>query len=200
MVTMTFRNLSQSKKDRILDAAKKEFSRVPLEKALISNIIRDAQIPRGSFYQYFDTLDDLFLALLESIYGNLHKKLSEYLAETNGNYFEAVKLKFKDVIDYFDNDENKQYNLNLHSIIVNKIDDDEFFNVVLKIKKKEELKYVPTEYKDSPFIGEVVGLIAMVNYSQLNILVIGDRPKEKVYQEYCDYLDYIKTTIEAASK
>ena len=33
---------------------------MPIEKALISNIIRDAGIPRGSFYQYFEDIDDAY--------------------------------------------------------------------------------------------------------------------------------------------
>ena len=41
-----------------INALKKEFSRVPLKDALVSNIIIDAQIPRGSFYQYFDNIED----------------------------------------------------------------------------------------------------------------------------------------------
>ena len=58
MASLTFYNLPQEKKNRIVKAAVKEFSRVPLEKALISNIIKDADIPRGSFYQYFENIDD----------------------------------------------------------------------------------------------------------------------------------------------
>ena len=42
MASLTFNNLPQEKKNRIVKAAVKEFSRVPLEKALISNIIKDA--------------------------------------------------------------------------------------------------------------------------------------------------------------
>ena len=51
MPTKTFMNLSKEKRLRILKAAKKEFSRVPLDKAIIANIVKDAKIPRGSFYQ-----------------------------------------------------------------------------------------------------------------------------------------------------
>ncbi|MFA5482675.1 MAG: TetR/AcrR family transcriptional regulator, partial [Bacilli bacterium] len=47
MPTNTFINLSKDKRLRILRAAKSEFSRVPLEKAVIANIVKNAKIPRG---------------------------------------------------------------------------------------------------------------------------------------------------------
>ena len=69
MPTKTFFNLPKEKRIRILKAGKKEFSRVPLEKAVIANIAKDASIPRGSFYQYFSSLEDLFSYIIDYMYG-----------------------------------------------------------------------------------------------------------------------------------
>lgn len=55
----TFLKLSEEKKKKIIKAAKKEFERVPLEQASIKNIVEDAEIARGSFYQYFESKEDL---------------------------------------------------------------------------------------------------------------------------------------------
>lgn len=55
----TFLNLPEEKKLKIMKAAKKELERVPLEQASIKNIVEEAQIARGSFYQYFDSKEDL---------------------------------------------------------------------------------------------------------------------------------------------
>lgn len=55
----TFFKLAEEKKEKIINAAKKEFKRVPLEQASIKNIVEDAGIARGSFYQYFDSKEDL---------------------------------------------------------------------------------------------------------------------------------------------
>ena len=65
MPTVTFMNLSKEKKDKIIKAAKKEFSRVPFSEVLIKSIVEDAEIARGSFYQYFDSKEDLLKFLLE---------------------------------------------------------------------------------------------------------------------------------------
>ena len=55
----TFVKLSKEKKDKIIKAAKKEFARVPFEQTSIKNIVEDADIARGSFYQYFESKEDL---------------------------------------------------------------------------------------------------------------------------------------------
>ena len=55
----TFMNLPDVKKNKIIRAAKKEFERVPYEQASIKNIVEDANIARGSFYQYFESKEDL---------------------------------------------------------------------------------------------------------------------------------------------
>ena len=55
----TFLNLSKEKQNKILNAAKKEFERVSLEQASIKNIVEEAGIARGSFYQYFESKEDL---------------------------------------------------------------------------------------------------------------------------------------------
>lgn len=55
----TFVKLPEEKKDKIIKAAKKEFARVPFEHTSIKNIVEDADIARGSFYQYFESKEDL---------------------------------------------------------------------------------------------------------------------------------------------
>ena len=48
----TFLKLPNEKKEKIIKAAQKEFERVPIEEVSI-------KIARGSFYQYFESKEDL---------------------------------------------------------------------------------------------------------------------------------------------
>ena len=75
MPKQTFFHLSKDKQDLLMQAAKEEFSRAPLHEASIANIIKSAGIPRGSFYQYFDDKEDLFLLLIKPA---LPKKLRAF--------------------------------------------------------------------------------------------------------------------------
>lgn len=67
MAKETFERLEQSKKQKIIDASILEFSRTIPDHINIQNIIKDAKIPRGSFYQYFADKNDLYLYILNYI-------------------------------------------------------------------------------------------------------------------------------------
>ncbi|AFM02267.1 transcriptional regulator [Desulfitobacterium dehalogenans ATCC 51507] len=60
MPTQTFFNLPEEKRNRILEAAIQEFAAYAFDQASIARIIEQAGIPRGSFYQYFKNLKDLY--------------------------------------------------------------------------------------------------------------------------------------------
>ena len=85
MPTNTFFNLPEEKKNKILKAANKEFARVPLEQASIKNIVEDAEIARGSFYQYFEDKEDLFDYMMDLKIGDTENKLNRLIEEENGN-------------------------------------------------------------------------------------------------------------------
>ncbi len=57
----TFFNLKEEKQRRILDAALREIAAQGYDKASVTRIVKDAGIATGSFYQYFEDMDDLFI-------------------------------------------------------------------------------------------------------------------------------------------
>jgi len=67
MPTNTFNNLSEEKQKRIFNAAVREFAARRFREASINQIVKDALIPRGSFYQYFEDKEDLYLYVLAEI-------------------------------------------------------------------------------------------------------------------------------------
>ena len=79
MPSNTFFRLEKEKQDKILEASKKEFSKFPLEEASIANIVKEAGIPRGSFYQYFTGKEDVFFYSNEGDILNLASTLSQYV-------------------------------------------------------------------------------------------------------------------------
>jgi AcrR family transcriptional regulator len=60
MPSQTFFNLPELKQERIMKAIIKEMGTHTYEHINLSNIIKDASIARGSFYQYFKDKDDMF--------------------------------------------------------------------------------------------------------------------------------------------
>lgn len=67
MPKSTFYNLSDDKKKRIFDAAVQEFSTRRFSEASLNQIIKNAGIPKGSFYQYFNDKEDIYLYMLEEM-------------------------------------------------------------------------------------------------------------------------------------
>lgn len=67
MPTDTFFRLPEEKRRRLMDSAWEEFTQVRFSDASINRIIRSANIPRGSFYQYFTDKDDLFAYLVRPL-------------------------------------------------------------------------------------------------------------------------------------
>lgn len=100
----TFFNLLQSKRDKIIDAAVKEFSRVPIAEASIENIISEAKIPRGSFYQYFDDKEDAYKYVISFVISKKHESLLKILEKNKGDIFAAFEEIFKKEFEIFSND------------------------------------------------------------------------------------------------
>ena len=87
MPTGRFLNLSQEKQNRILIASAAEFARVPYEKVSINKIIKAAEIPRGSFYQYFSGKQDLLEHIMKGFRGKLMSTAGETLKLSGGDPF-----------------------------------------------------------------------------------------------------------------
>ena len=96
MPTQRFLNLKDSKKNAILEAAAHEFARVPYSAASINQIIKEAEISRGSFYTYFEDKDDLMRYMLRGFRDTLRKKIFDYLEEENGNPFRLCTRLLKE--------------------------------------------------------------------------------------------------------
>lgn len=65
MPKKTFFNLSKEKQTRILEISAREFAASPYDVASISEIVRQAGIAKGSFYQYFENKQDLYQTLIQ---------------------------------------------------------------------------------------------------------------------------------------
>ncbi len=112
----TFYNLDEKKKNKIIEAAKMEFTANPLRKSRVSNIIKEASIPRGSFYQYFDDLDDLYYYVIDEVFNNIHEAGTKFCDITN-DIFEFAQISFEYDYKAFINDMRHQFMMNVFQSI-----------------------------------------------------------------------------------
>src|SRR5690625_535360 len=98
MPRQTFYNLPTEKQEVLIEAGEKEFSRVPLFEASIANIVKEAGIPRGSFYQYFHDKEDFYFYILNQYADEKRKRFIRLLEKHDGNIFYAVSDLCEDLL------------------------------------------------------------------------------------------------------
>lgn len=109
MAKQTFLNLPEEKRIKIFNSLKKEFSRVALKDALVSNIVKDAEIPRGSFYQYFEDIDDAYYFVIGEYSKEIKKYLLEDLVKCKGDIILAYNHLYRYILDMMEDENNKEY-------------------------------------------------------------------------------------------
>ncbi|HHX16948.1 MAG TPA: TetR/AcrR family transcriptional regulator [Mollicutes bacterium] len=147
MAKQTFLNLPLDKQERILDAAKKEFTRASLKDASVANIIKDAKIPRGSFYQYFDDLEDIYYYILEIHSKDIKQRLSKNLVNYKGEIIKSFIDLYQYILIKVSSEENELY----------------FKNIFLNMDYKTERMFLPN-LEDN--LNEIIQL---VDIDKLNI-------------------------------
>ncbi len=92
------------KRNRIVEAARKEFARVPFEEASINQIIKNADISRGSFYTYFTDKMDLLNYVCEDEARQGTESLQELLLICKGDFWEAINGWMDAILEAKDSD------------------------------------------------------------------------------------------------
>jgi len=94
MPQQTFYNLTKQKRTKIFDAGFKEFSSNNYYNASINNIVNDASIPKGSFYQYFIDKNDFYWYIINRVLEEQISKYDKLLEGANGNFIKAEEHLF----------------------------------------------------------------------------------------------------------
>lgn len=100
MPTQTFFHLPKEKQKTLLKAAINEFTQHSFENASINQIIKEASIPRGSFYMYFRDKEDLYFYLLDQSNTHFQKQLLITVVKEQGDLFRTFECLFEVIVDY----------------------------------------------------------------------------------------------------
>lgn len=92
----TFYRLPDEKRERIMAAAEREFLENSFEAASINRIIKEAAIPRGSFYQYFEDKKDIFLYIVNTHKNEAFGFVESFIKDSDGDVFSFMRK----VIDF----------------------------------------------------------------------------------------------------
>lgn len=96
----TFSNLGEDKQEKVMRAAIHEFLAKGFEKGNVGDIAKEAEVAKGSIYQYFENKKELFLYSVSWSIGLLMKKYSSFI---------ATKEKQKSIFDFFSQSSNEMW-------------------------------------------------------------------------------------------
>lgn len=192
MPKQTFQNLPEDKKKKILEAAKNEFSRVSVTEASINNIVTKAKIARGSFYQYFESKEDLLLFMVneesEKVKEMVDKKIKE-----KGDIFETFIFFYDKIIKTCkDNKDKKFYKTFFANLRAND-------NIILG-KAKEEiydslLKNTDTsQFKNKEDLNILLDMLNAITRWTIIQTVTSNNPAN-IRDKYIKQIEYVKNGI-----
>ncbi|WP_423802237.1 TetR/AcrR family transcriptional regulator [Neobacillus sp. SAB-20_R2A] len=198
MPKQTFFHLPKDKQDTLIQSARKEFSRVPLHEASIANIIKDAGIPRGSFYQYFEDKEDLFYYLLSRLSQINYERFVSTLKTYDGDLFNTFIDSFQLMIKYLRNPEHQNLFKNAFLNMNYKMQNTLANNIYEEDQKKRYLDMVNLinisnlSIKDEQELHHVIKIINAVTFHNLVQMFVKDLSDEETFQNYISQLDLLK--------
>jgi AcrR family transcriptional regulator len=98
MPSQTFFNLSEKKKERILEAAIVEFGRKNVAEGRLSAVAKLAKVARGSMYQYFDSKEELYAY----VFNTVRARRADYVKPAFEIYKKATFVEFFKKFYYLD--------------------------------------------------------------------------------------------------
>ena len=195
----TFLKLSKEKQQKVINSAKKEFARVPIENVSIKNIVEEADIARGSFYQYFESKEDLLIYILKENSEKLNTKLKKEVSKTKGDIFKLYIFLYDSMLEEFmDNSDQelfKQIFINLKS------SDENIFDLVKTTKPQKIIDYYEQIDKTNLKIESHEDLVIICD--MLNVITrraviknFKDKSKEECRKMFLKEIEYLKHGIE----
>ena len=195
----TFLKLSKEKQQKVINAAKKEFARVPIENVSIKNIVEEADIARGSFYQYFENKEDLLIYILKENSEKLNTKLKRKVKETNGDVFELYIFLYDSMIEEFTDNSDQEL---FRQIFINlKSSDENVFDLVKRTKPQDIIDYYEQIDKSNLKIENYEDLVIicdMLNVITRRALIknFKNKSKEDCRKMFLKEIEYLKHGIE----
>jgi len=196
MPTKAFYNLEQNKQKQLLDAAKHEFSENYYEDASINKIIKTINMPRGSFYLYFENKEDLYLYILELYLKEFKIVLLTLLEQNNNDIFKSficlydhivnIKTIEKNLVDkIFINMNSKRFEYAIPKLLKKEVDGS-IFNF---IKLKDSLM-------NEDDINVVMSILMPILFINVSTVLSEPNNKDLVREFYIKQINIIKKGLE----
>lgn len=193
MATRTFENLNEEKKNQIFDALLNEFSKYKLSEAQVARIIKNCGIARGSFYKYFNDINDSYSYVLDTVLHEVHFDVFEQIKKEKNNTLNAFYESTMDFIDKIDNSKYKnfyklyieynQYDLKQSNYDYHKLSKD---NLILLVDGQN--------VSDVSKIISIYKFVTMASHETIKSILM-DEDKEQALTDFKTYLQIVKNGL-----
>lgn len=173
MPSEAFQKLDENKKNKIINAMKKEFGRTAFDKTSVERIVKDAGISKGSFWVYFENKSEAIDYIIDMYMKDEYKIFKNKLINNNGDLFSTAREMYEYLV------ENNDARLLMGNIIQVLMTNQEREIAEYKEKGAKELKSffkiidtsnINKKYKEKEYI---ITLIKMITQSiRANALVV----------------------------
>ncbi|QWK19441.1 MAG: TetR/AcrR family transcriptional regulator [Hydrogenobacter thermophilus] len=187
-------------KERLLNSAKKLFSKKGYYETRVSDIVADAGLSQGAFYLYFKSKEDIFKSLVKNMSDKVLKLLKEY-ASKEDNVEEIIKNSTLDFFRVMYEEKPIAYIFLFQLVGTN----EEFRNLYFeKTKKVRELLNLIVEkgvrsgifsYRNTENIVNI--LMGYVKIVYLEYLLRTDAPLEEILSLVSEGIDVILKGVKA---
>lgn len=196
-----FFTLAKDKQSRIIEAAIGEFSKEIYQDASINQIIKEAEISRGSFYQYFEDKDDLFFYILENIIQFALSSVADNIVTMEDSIISANRKLLIFNLKLLADQRYKKLFENLY-ISMNHNLQQKFKAITNKFKeitvntKIEQLDIVESE---SRYISELMNILELINRDLIIRKVVNGMDDESILEIY-DYRIQVLNNLSESEK
>lgn len=188
----TFYNLPEYKKEVIIRSLRDEFESCPFYESSVVSVIKRANIPRGSFYQYFEDLEESFFTILDMEISESHDLFLKALNDKDGDVFEALSAFGPVMVDEI----FAKFNLYRNRYL--------YWNCELDMKWKDfrkrnqkEMKFFRKD-KDTQEImnPEKMHFINAIIQKMIERLFMEKWDRDEFLQHYSKYIEWIQNGIQ----
>lgn len=189
MPKSVFYNLPFEKREKIFSVLKKEFKNNPFQKVNVKSIVEESGIARGSFYQYFENLEDAYFTILEKETVDIHELFIDIFQKKENNLIKSLHdygCMISDIIF----DENR------YMIYKNKYLywNEDLNNSWEKSHKNQEKLFL--DIIDKNFIDfEKIHFIKSIIHGLIERVFREGWSKEKFLEKYIKYVNFIEKGV-----
>ena len=186
MPSETFNNLSEDKKDRIITSLKNTFAKKSIFDASVKEVVEDLKIARGSFYQYFEDLEDAYFMILDRETVDIHHLFQKILRENDFDIFKSLEIYGEELQEILFEEEN-------YSIYKNR-----FLHWTCQLESKwQEYKRENSTniYEDAFYNREIIHFVKAVVHDLIERNYIEGWTKDEFLQKFEKYIEWLKGGI-----